>query len=97
MGKALQHLCAMQPSVLSDGTTLLILSDTKTVDLNKALGALSEAKRQAGRVIWLNPIPQNKWQYLRSAQTISGQCTMFACNNLQALSEACRRFVHILQ
>ena len=97
VGKALQTLCAMQPPVLNDATTLLILSDTKTVDLNKALAALAEAKRQAGRVIWLNPIPQNKWQYLRSAQAISGQCTMFACNTLQALSEACRRFVHILQ
>ena len=97
VGKALQHLCDMQPPVLNDATTLLILSDTKTVDLNKALGALAEAKRQAGRVIWLNPIPQNKWQYLRSSQAISGQCTMFACNNLQALSQACRRFVQILQ
>ena len=97
VGKALQHLCAMEPPVLNDATTLLILSDTKTVDLNKALGALSEAKRQAGRVIWLNPIPQNKWQYLRSSQAISGQCTMFACNNLQALSQACRRFAQILQ
>ena len=97
VGRALQTLCSMTPPVLNDATTLLILSDTKTVDLNKALAALSEAKRQAGRVIWLNPIPQNKWQYLRSAQTISGQCTMFACNNLQALSQACRRFVQVLQ
>ena len=97
VGRALQTLCAMQPPVLNDATTLLILSDTKTVDLNKALAALGEAKRQAGRVIWLNPIPQNKWQYLRSAHTIASQCTMFACNNLQALSDACRRFVHILQ
>ncbi len=97
VGKALQTLCTMQPPVLSDATTLLILSDTKTVDLMKALAALTEAKRQAGRVIWLNPIPQNKWKYLRSAQAISTQCTMLACNNLQALSAACRRLVQQIQ
>lgn len=97
VGNALHHLCTMQPPVLNDATTLIILSDTKTVDLNKAIAALKEAKRQSGRVIWLNPIPENKWQYLRSAKTVASQCTMFACNNLQTLSNACRRFVHTLQ
>ena len=97
VGNALEKLCAMQPPVLNDATTLIILSDTKTVDLNKAILALQSAKRQAGRIIWLNPIPENKWQYLRSAKTMASQCTMFACNNLQALSNACRRFVHSLQ
>lgn len=97
VGGALYKLCTMQPPALNDATTLIVLSDTKTVDLNKAVAALSEAKRQAGRVIWLNPIPENKWQYLRSAKTIASQCTMFACNNLNALSRACRRFVQTLQ
>lgn len=97
VGNALHQLCTKQPPVLNDATTLIILSDTKTVDLNKAMAALKEAKRQTGRVIWLNPIPENKWQYLRSAKTIASQCTMFACNNLQALSNACRRFVHTIQ
>lgn len=95
VGKALQKLCAMQPPVLNDATTLLILSDTKTVDLNKALAALTEAKRQAGRVLWLNPIPAHKWRYLRSAQMISAMCHMAACNDLHALSQACRRLAQL--
>ena len=97
VGNALYKLCTMQPPVLNDATTLIVLSDTKTVDLNKAMAALKEAKRQAGRIVWLNPIPENKWQYLRSAKTVASQCTMFACNNLNALSRACRRFVQTLQ
>lgn len=97
VGNALHRLCTMQPPVLTDSATLIILSDTKTVDLNKALVAIKEAKRLSGRVIWLNPIPENKWQYLRSAKTVASECTMFACNNLQTLSNACRRFVHTLQ
>ncbi len=91
VGKALQALCKANPPVLNGATTLLVLSDTKTVDLGKAAQALREAKRLAGRVLWLNPIPESKWQYLRSARTLSGLCTMLACNNLQALAEACRR------
>jgi len=91
VGKALLKLCTMNPPVLNDATTLLVLSDTKTVDLQKAVLALQEAKRQAGRVIWLNPIPAHKWQYLRSAQTISGICQMVSCNTLRDLQDACRR------
>ena len=91
VGKALQTLCQKQPPVLSDATTLLVLSDTKTVDLQKALIALQEAKRLSGRVLWLNPIPQRKWQYMRSAQAISGICRMACCNTLHDLQEACRK------
>ena len=95
VGKALLWLCESQPPVLNDATTLLILSDTKTVDLPKALQALTQAKRLAGRVLWLNPIPAHKWQYLRSAQAVASICHMAACNDLRSLSEACRRLAQL--
>ena len=93
LGAALGSLNAIVPPVLNDATTLLILSDTKTVDQNKAVAALLEAKRSAGRVIWLNPIPQSHWQYSRSAQTFSALCPMVACNTLSDLAAACRRIM----
>ena len=95
VGRALLWLCEAQPPVLNDATTLLILSDTKTVDLPKALQALNQAKRLAGRVLWLNPIPAHKWQYLRSAQAVASICHMAACNDLRSLSEACRRLAQL--
>ena len=63
LGTALEQLCARRPSVLGPSTTLLILSDTKTIDLSRALADLAEAKRQAGKVLWLNPIPERRWGY----------------------------------
>ena len=91
LGKALESLVDMRPPILSDATTLLILSDTKTVDQHRALKALLEAKHLAGRIIWLNPIPESRWQYLKSAKAFASVCTMIACNTLHALSEACRQ------
>ena len=91
LGKALEALVGMRPPILSDATTLLILSDTKTVDQHRALKALLEAKHLAGRIIWLNPIPESRWQYLKSAKAFASVCTMIACNTLHALSEACRQ------
>jgi nitroimidazol reductase NimA-like FMN-containing flavoprotein (pyridoxamine 5'-phosphate oxidase superfamily) len=71
--------------------TLLILSDTKTIDQPRALRALQEAKRLSGRVIILNPIPESKWKYLKSVQAFSNLCTMISCSTLRDLAAACRK------
>ena len=91
LGAALEMLCTRKPAVLGAAATLLILSDTKTVDQPRAISALMEAKRQSGRVLWLNPIPENHWQHIRSVQTFSSLCSMVSCSTLHSLAAACRR------
>ena len=91
LGTALEKLCSMHPSPLGSGATLLILSDTKTFDQLRAIKALQEAKRLSGRVIWLNPIPEHKWQYIRSCQAFSAITTMISCSTLRDLAAACRK------
>lgn len=93
LGTALERLYSMQPSALGPSATLLILSDTKTIDLPRAVKWLMEAKRMAGRVVWMNPIPENKWPYLRSVQTVLQLCQMIPCSTLSALAAACRKLV----
>ena len=94
LGTALCELCTRQPAILNASTTLLILSDTKTIDQNRALAYLVEAKRLAGKVLWLNPIPQRKWQYLRSVQAVNSFCTMVPCSTLRELADACRHLAN---
>ena len=91
LGTALEGLLARKPPILNSATTLLILSDTKTIDQPRAIARLLEAKRLAGRVILLNPIPESKWPYLHSAQAFGAVCTMVSCSTLSALGAACRR------
>ena len=91
LGKALEKLLAEKPPILNNSTTLLILTDTKTIDQPRAIGHLLEAKRLAGRVILLNPIPESKWPYLHSAQAFGAVCPMVSCSTLSALAAACRR------
>ena len=90
LGTALEALCTLRPAPLGPGTTLLILSDTKTIDLPRAVRSLAEAKRQAGKLLWLNPIPESKWPYVGSIQTISMLCKMLPCSTLHDLARACR-------
>ena len=54
---------------------------------------LAEAKRQAGKVLWLNPIPERKWGYVRSIQTVSSLCQMAPCSTLEELARACSRLM----
>lgn len=91
LGTALQALCSLRPPVLTAGSTLLILSDTKTIDFPRAMGALAEAKRLAGRVIFLNPIPEKNWQYVRTIQATAELVPMIPCSTLRELAAACRR------
>ena len=91
LGTALQHLCTAKPAPLGAATTLLILSDTKTIGQPRAMTALQEAKRQAGKVIWLNPIPESKWGYIRSVQVFASLVTMVSCSTLHDLAQACKR------
>ena len=93
VGRALKDLCELKNSPLTQGSTLLILSDTKTIDLPGALRALGEAQRKAGKVMWLNPIPENKWQYVQSIQLFSSLCQMLPCSTLEELSRACKRLL----
>ena len=95
LGTALEEICAQKPAVLSAGTTLIILSDTKTIDQTRAVQAVLEAKRQAARVIWLNPIPEGKWRYLRSVQTMAALVPMVSCSTLRELAAACRKLAQL--
>lgn len=93
LGTALRKLCSLRPQALGPSATLIILSDTKSVDINGAVHALLEAKRQAGKVLWMNPIPESKWPYLRSTQTMASICQMIPCSTLRDLANACRRLI----
>lgn len=93
LGSALECLCRRRPAVLGSSTTLIILSDTKTINLPRAAQSLAEARRQAGKVLWLNPIPERKWPYMRSIQTMSALCQMVPCSTLEELARACRKMM----
>ena len=93
LGSALERVCRGRDVTLGPSTTLLILSDTKTIDIPRAARSLLEARRQAGKVLWLNPIPESKWPYVRSIQTMSALCQMLPCSTLDELARACRKLL----
>jgi len=90
---ALDAINHMRPPILGPSTTLIIISDTKTMRVGQAVAALNEAKRAAGRVLWLNPIPERKWNYSNTIQAMAQVCPMLPCSTLTELSRACRKLM----
>ena len=69
----------------------VIVQTIRTAEFLELYRALEEAKRRAGRVLWLNPIPQGHWPHIRSVQVFSTLCTMVPCSTLGSLAAACRK------
>ncbi|MEA4965884.1 MAG: VWA domain-containing protein [Oscillospiraceae bacterium] len=93
LGSALDALTAVRPAVFGPSTTLLILSDAKTIDLARAERALIRIRHKTGKVVFLNPIPEKKWPYLKGCQALSALCPMISCSTLGELARACRKLL----
>ncbi len=95
MGRALKELNDRVPPVFSPSTMLLVVSDAKTVDLELCASELQRTLRSAGKVFWLNPIPERKWQYVRSIMMMKELVPMLPCSTLNELGNACRKLAYM--
>lgn len=93
IGRAMEAVLDARPAVLTPGTVLIVLSDAKSVDLDRAEAGLLHARKQSGSVVWMNPIPQAKWQYLKGVTRLSQHCDMVPCGTLDELARACAKLM----
>lgn len=93
IGKAVRGMLQSPSSHLTSSCVLLIISDTKTMNLPMAEENLRRAARSAGRIIWMNPIPHDKWPALKSTAVFKSYCQMLDCSTLDNLAKACARLV----
>jgi len=89
IAKALEQLMSCRPSPLSESTVLLIFSDTRTVNVPAAAEKLEEVKCRVRRVIWMNPLPRERWDAMKSAVAFQEHAQMLDCSTLDDLARAC--------
>ena len=88
---AVEELIRLRPAALGGNAVLMIISDTKSVNLPEARRSVQKAAMMAGRTIWLNPIPSRKWLKMASVQSFSDLCEMLDCSTIDELSRACAK------
>ncbi len=93
IGKAVEELVKISSSHLSASTILIILSDTKTMSPDIAGESFKKVAKRVGRVIWMNPIPEGKWDNMKTASIFRPYCQMVDCSTLNNLAKACMKLV----
>ena len=87
LGSSLEELSRKYPDYLNAKTTMIIVSDTRTVSIDRALKALEKLDDRVKRIIWLNPLPLDRWSDYRSVNIIASKVEMWPCNTIAQLEE----------
>ena len=87
LGSSLEELNRKYPDYLNAKTTVIIVSDTRTVSIERALKALEKLNDRVKRVIWLNPLPLERWPEYSSVNMIGSKVEMWPCNTIAQLEE----------
>ncbi len=87
LGRSLSEMTRKYPDLANAKTTVIVVSDTKTVSLDQAIKELEKFKDQVRRIIWLNPLPLEYWPDYRSVKEIGELVEMWPCSTIAQLEE----------
>ncbi|MGI5867353.1 MAG: VWA domain-containing protein, partial [Syntrophaceticus schinkii] len=90
MGNALFSLREQHPLLLTSNTVVIVVSDTKTLEIDFAEEELIKLKRSVKDILWLNTLPQDEWKDLPSVQKFKRHSQMYECYTLAHLERVIR-------
>lgn len=88
--KALDVITRDYKHLLNKETFIIIVSDTKTLNVDKAAQKLRDIRKKAKDVIWLNTLPKRVWSSTPSVSAFNRHVRMFECNTLAHLDTIMR-------
>lgn len=75
------------PDTLSRQTLLLIVSDAQTLEGERAAALLQGIQRHVRQILWLNTLPQRRWQETPYVKAFLPFCQMYECYTLEHLTQ----------
>jgi uncharacterized protein with von Willebrand factor type A (vWA) domain len=95
LGASLASLRANYPLLLTSHTVIIVVSDTKTLDLERAELELATTRKSVKEVLLLNTLPHDEWKGLRSVEIFQKFAQVYECYTLAHLERVLRRqFLH---
>ncbi|MDN5361167.1 MAG: hypothetical protein PWP70_214 [Moorella sp. (in: firmicutes)] len=82
---ALTGILQEYPALFQKNTVVLLISDTKTLQLPAAAGALKKWRGRVKDILWLNTLPREEWPHWHSVAAFRPYCRMFPCRSLGQL------------
>ena len=94
-GASLASLQTNFPLLLASHTVIIVVSDTKTLDLERADKELATTRRAVKEIMLLNTLPRDEWKDLRSVNIFQKYAQVYECYTLAHLERVLRRqFLH---
>ncbi len=85
LGLSLRALMDKYPDLLNGRTSVIVVSDTRTISLDYAIKELGKLGDRVKRIVWLNPLPGEQWSEYRSVESVSSLVEMWPCNTIAQL------------
>ena len=90
LGRALETLRQEHAKRLQSNAIVIIVSDARTVAVEKACAELMNLRRQVRGVVWLNTLPRRDWGRYPAISQFQPHCRMFECYSLHHLQKVLR-------
>lgn len=88
--RALDSILSNYKPLLKKDTFVIIVSDTKTINPEKAVLKLALVQKLVREMVWLNTLPKKSWPETKSAALFRKHSRMFECNTLAHLDKILR-------
>lgn len=89
ISRVLGHILYEERLTLNSSTVVIVVSDAKTLNADKAAERLKKLNLKVKRVLWLNPVPERDWIRIAGIAKFGELCTMLDCSTLERLSKSC--------
>ncbi|MHB1652104.1 MAG: vWA domain-containing protein [Desulfitobacteriaceae bacterium] len=83
---ALETLVREEGRLLSRRTVFIILSDSQTLEGERAAKYLQGIRRRVREILWLNTLPVHRWSEVQSVEMFRPFCRMYECYTLGHLT-----------
>ncbi len=94
-GASLNTLRSRFPLFLTSHTVIIVVSDTKTLEIERAERELAALRGSVKELLWLNTLPAEEWKDLRSVSIFKRYARMYECYTLAHLERVIRKqFLH---
>lgn len=91
LNRSLKKLEEHYNHLLNSNTVVIILSDTKTLEIKESAEKLAKLKARVKDIIWLNTLPSKEWKDLQSVTAFQRHCKMYECYTLAHLEKIVRK------
>ena len=92
---SLELLLREYKAILSSRSTVIIVSDTMTINIAETQKMIAKLRDEVRDIIWLNPLPLEVWHHYRSVSLISELVEMWPCNTINQLETALASYMKL--